>query len=373
MRVKVREWRESWVTDYRVRDGDGKPRRHIKAHANKRAAEAAAKQIEKDLDLGTHTPAGQSPTVRDAAKAWHDYCTGEKLEQSTLAQYQQHIDHIVKLIGDVKLCDLRKPVVKRFRNKLLEKHSRSLAKKILTSLKSIMRYHDQPPPDVTIDMADRHEVDIEEGDQIPTRDEINKLLAHAKNERDRAFIFLAVGSGMRASELRGLKFKDIDFDHGVIKVRQRADRYGVIGPCKTKGSRRDIPVGPPVIKALRLLRKSTNRTLVFGTSEDTPTEYGNLVRRMWQPLQVRAGVVNDQGEAKFSGQHCLRHFFASWCINSKKRGGRALPPKEVQKLMGHATLAMTMDTYAKLFEQAALDAADRADLAADSAALFAVA
>jgi hypothetical protein len=38
MRVKVRQWRGSWVTDYRAKDDDGKLRRHIKSHQNKRTA-----------------------------------------------------------------------------------------------------------------------------------------------------------------------------------------------------------------------------------------------------------------------------------------------------------------------------------------------
>ena len=45
----------------------------------------------------------------------------------------------------------------------------------------------------------------------------------------------------------------------------------------------------------------------------------------------------------------LRHFYASWLINSKEHGGRGLPPKVVQEWLGHSTLAMTMDTYGHLF------------------------
>ena len=52
---------------------------------------------------------------------------------------------------------------------------------------------------------------------------------------------------------------------------------------------------------------------------------------------------------KYTGFHCLRHFFASWLLNSKERGGRGLPPKEVQAYMEHSSLAMTMDLYSHLF------------------------
>jgi len=47
--------------------------------------------------------------------------------------------------------------------------------------------------------------------------------------------------------------------------------------------------------------------------------------------------------------HCLRHFFASWCINRKEDGGLGLTPKMVQERMGHSTIALTMDRYSHLF------------------------
>jgi integrase len=45
----------------------------------------------------------------------------------------------------------------------------------------------------------------------------------------------------------------------------------------------------------------------------------------------------------------LRHFFASWCINRKADGGRELPAKVVQELLGHSSITMTMDVYGHLF------------------------
>jgi integrase len=64
--------------------------------------------------------------------------------------------------------------------------------------------------------------------------------------------------------------------------------------------------------------------------------------------------------------HAFRHFFASWCINPKERGGRELPPKVVQTLLGHSSIVMTLDVYGHLFR----DGGDRAELAEASAALL---
>jgi integrase len=53
--------------------------------------------------------------------------------------------------------------------------------------------------------------------------------------------------------------------------------------------------------------------------------------------------------AKYSGLHCFRHFFASWCINRKVDGGLELPAKVVQGRLGHASIQMTLDVYGHLF------------------------
>ena len=65
------------------------------------------------------------------------------------------------------------------------------------------------------------------------------------------------------------------------------------------------------------------------------------------PSMVKAGIVNADGSAK--GLHALRHFYASWCVNSIKDGGLGLSAKAAQNRLGHATIAMTLDTYGHLF------------------------
>ena len=64
---------------------------------------------------------------------------------------------------------------------------------------------------------------------------------------------------------------------------------------------------------------------------------------------LAAGVVNQDGKAKYTGMHSFRHFFASWCINRQKGGGLELPMKMVQARLGHSTISMTGDRYGNLF------------------------
>ena len=58
---------------------------------------------------------------------------------------------------------------------------------------------------------------------------------------------------------------------------------------------------------------------------------------------------HSEGEAKYTGLHSLRHFYASWCINRRVDGGLELPLKLVQARLGHASVQMTADRYGHLF------------------------
>ncbi len=202
--------------------------------------------------------------------------------------------------------------------------------------------------------------------------------------------------------MRGLRWADIDLKKAVLHVRQRADRYGTIGQTKSEAGQRTVPLPPILTNSLREWKLKYPRPftgqrdancdpireapkaehLVFPTSTGNVENHANILHRGLGPVQVAAGVTvqatdNDgkpckdkDGEpvmmAKYTGLHALRHFYASWCINRVEDGGLGLPPKIVQTRLGHATLAMTMDTYGHLFPSGD----DGKELAAAEAKLF---
>jgi integrase len=85
------------------------------------------------------------------------------------------------------------------------------------------------------------------GVDFPTVAELNSLIENSTARR-RPFIVTAIFTGMRLSELRGLRWSDTDLEAGVIHVRQRADAWGRMGPPKSKSGKRDIPLAPLVLK-----------------------------------------------------------------------------------------------------------------------------
>ncbi|MGA7666551.1 MAG: site-specific integrase, partial [Pseudolabrys sp.] len=187
------------------------------------------------------------------------------------------------------------------------------------------------------------------GIEIPTPGEIKTIIAAAG--RWRPLLITATFAGLRSSELRGLRWQDIDFKRAVLHVRQRADRYGVIGKPKSKAGQRTVPLGPQVVNTLRewkLACPKGDLGLVFPTPRGGIALHNNIVRAFKATVRA-AGLIDDRRKPTYTGLHALRHFYASWCINPPERGGQGLPPMVVQQLLGHSSIVMTMDTYGHLF------------------------
>jgi integrase len=162
----------------------------------------------------------------------------------------------------------------------------------------------------------------------------------------------AIFTGVRASELRGLRWADVDLKASELHVRRRADRYNAIGAPKSSSGERTIPFPPIVANVLREWKLACPRTdgdFVFVSGRSRIWSLPGIVGCGFHPAQVRTGVVTAAGKAKYGGLHSLRHFYASWCINRQADGGLGLPLKLVQERLGHANITMTADVYGHLF------------------------
>ena len=203
---------------------------------------------------------------------------------------------------------------------------------------------------------------LQVGVDIPTTDEVRAFIGRL-HARWRPLFLTAIFTGLRASELRGLRWQDVDLKAGELHVRQRADRYNVIGMPKSKAGGRRVPLPPHLINVLREWKLQSSHELVFATRSGKVDRLSNMVRALERTMRA-ADITGPDGKPKYTGMHALRHFFASWCINPVKRGGRGLQPKEVQEVLGHASIVMTMDTYGHLFprgdDASELAAAERA-------------
>ena len=152
MSVRKRTWvsggeaKSAWIVDYFDQAGV----RRQETFARKKEADARSIEISHEVREGTHTARAASITVAEAAELWIEAGRLAGHERSTIEQHQDHIDHhIIPLIGRARLADLTTPRVQRFADDLLshpkaddseEVLSRSTARKVLSSLKSIITH-----------------------------------------------------------------------------------------------------------------------------------------------------------------------------------------------------------------------------------------
>lgn len=372
MSVRKRTWttpkgetKSAWVADYP--DTTGK--RRLKSFRLKKDADRFAATASVEVREGVHVADRASVTVEKAGMLWVASGESADLERSTVNQRKSHLEHhIVPLIGQTLLSRLTAPAVRDFEDTLrAEGRSPAMVRKIVTSLGSILADANErglatrnPVRDIRSSRKgrDRRQEKRQKGKlvvgiDIPTRAEI-KALVGALDGNWRPLLVTAIFTGLRSSEIRGLRWRDVNFKKAEIHVNQRADQFKAIGPTKSEAGIRTIPVPPVVISALKehKLRQPHGFELVFANPDGEPRSHANIVNRGLKPAMIRAGVtvgMGDDIEAKYTGLHALRHFYASWLINRKEDGGLGLPVKMVQERMGHSSIVMTMDVYGHMF------------------------
>src|SRR5262249_35270006 len=178
--------------------------------------------------------------------------------------------------------------------------------------------------------------------KLPTKAELRTIMDKAP-ARWRPLIVTAIFTGMRVSELRGLRWCDVDLAGAIIHVRQRADNWGSIGKPKSKAGSRDIPLAPIVVNALTQWRTMCPAgELVFPSESGEVEGYFTIRRSCWIPLQLANGITVE-GQPKYSF-HALRHAAASLFI-----AHLGWTPKRLQAVIGHASIAMTFDPYGHPF------------------------
>jgi integrase len=395
MSIRPRQWRNEdgslssrWQYDY-VDNGGKRRNRQFKL---KRQAEAFRQKTETELAGGIHTANRASVAIQQASELWLTACEARDIERTTLDNYRRAKDQINAEIGAEKLNQLTTGKVKAFREKIAiqEKERGNTGGKVrqlmmvLGAILADAQERGLVAQNVVRMLVkkrggDRLKRKLKVGVDIPTPDEIHRLIAQLDDPRFarwRVILLTFMFTGLRASEMRGLRKSDVDLDKGELHVRQRADAYKEIGATKTEGSQRTVPLLPTLVAVLReqmLRTPKTGHNLMFPTRNGGVIDDSTITERGLKPAQVAAGIVkpnsispkHPKGKAKYS-LHKLRHFYASLCINRKIDGGLEWPIKVVSERLGHASIRMTADTYGHLFPRGD----DQAELAAADAMFF---
>jgi integrase len=159
------------------------------------------------------------------------------------------------------------------------------------------------------------------------------IYASRCQDRLEALWVLALSTGMRGGEIRGLEWKHINLSAGTLDVRQTTTIKGQLGTPKSKNSVRMLQLPEIAIDALRRHRKSSR--FVFPNRKGTDfIRYHSFVIFNWRPLTQRAGI-------QYKNFHTCRHYVASSLLR------KGLPITAVARYLGHDEVTL-LRTYSHL-------------------------
>lgn len=200
-----------------------------------------------------------------------------------------------------------------------------------------------------------------------TVEHVRAFLAAASTHDLAALFVLAVATGMRQSELFGLRWECVDLDRAFLRVEYSLHevplaiageidpKVGHSGlmllPPKTESSRRSIALPVLALEALKAHKEKTKHlgtAFVFTGAEGAPLRSQNFTKRIWTPLLDGAQVP----ALPFKQ---LRHT----CLTLLAEAGVSV--KAAQALAGHQTSALTAEVYQQATQRLARQAADAMD------------
>jgi integrase len=176
-------------------------------------------------------------------------------------------------------------------------------------------------------------------------DEAARFLEAAQGDSYGAIWEVALGTGLRKGELLALRWCDVELDRATLHVRRTLTETeeGVdYGEPKTKAGRRTLKLSGESVEALRAQRATRPlaidaEALVFTSAAGTPISQRNLSRRFYA-LTAKAGL-------KHIPFHGLRHTHATLLL------AEGVNVKAVSARLGHASIQITLDTYAHWLPQ----------------------
>ena len=301
-------------------------------------------------------------TVGTWMDTWFENVAKIKVRPSSHQTYKGYIDnHIKPSIGNIPLEKLTPMDLQKFYRRLLPKgrveriESKEQPKglsamtvrniNLVISSAMSLAVAQKIILNNPTDSCELPKVEHKEMQTVPA-EQLSAFLEEATRSGVYEMYYIELATGLRRGELLGLKWTDIDWKNGVIKVRRQVARVNgeiVEAPLKTKNSYRAVSISPQAIEVLREQKQKTNDTYVFPSPNGgpiSPDSVNNMLKRVLE----RAGIP----KVRF---HDLRHTFATIALQN------GVDIKTVSGMLGHFSAGFTLDTYAHVTTSAQKEAA----------------
>ena len=271
--------------------------------------------------------------------------TERRLSRHTCDNYARDVKALLELAGTIPLKDLQVQHIRRY---VAQLHARGLSGKTLARMLSAWRgyYHylarshgipHNPCQGLRAPKSAKHLPHALSPDEANRLMEI--LVEGPQALRDKAILELFYSSGLRLSELSGLRVEDVNLDDATVRVTGKGNKTRI------------VPVGSHAIAAIRAWLEERNKSFA---SQSTlfPGKYGKPLSQRAIQYCVRQWAVK-QGVSGNVHPHVLRHSFASHVLQSSG------DLRAVQEMLGHASISTTQ-VYTHLDFQYLAKAYDKA-------------
>ena len=290
-------------------------------------------------------------TVKEWFGTWIEDYKNNQVKAGTIIAYTNYYNYYIdQYIGKKKIVDVRGEHIQRIYNGLIKDGiSASTIKIISTVINGCFKQA------VKNGIIERNPVTLA---TIPRQSEIKPRRVFSVSEQEifmqyakESYLYnlfaLALRTGMRSGEIRGLKYTDINKKKQVIHVvrtlKYEGGKRGFFEDTpKTKTSKRDIPLTQDMIDIIDEQSRKYNSGISHLDSYIFRTYEGGPISRERLQSEINRIIlkINNAGiEFDYFTPHCFRHTFATRAIEN------GMKPQTLKAILGHSTLAMTMDLY----------------------------
>ena len=302
-------------------------------------------------------------TVGQWMEVWFENYAKLKVRPSSHQTYRGYLDHHIKpYIGNIPLNKLTSLDLQKLYKKLLTggrvdriestHQPKGLSPKTVRNINQIISSAMElakaqkliltnPTESCALPKVEHREM------KTLTQEQLSAFLREAKVTGVYEMYYIELATGLRRGELLGLKWKDVDFTNGTIRVQRQVARINgeiVEAPLKTKNSYRTVTIGPDAVEILKEQKEKTDDEYVFPSPNGGPIS-PDSVNHMLQRVLKRAGLP----QVRF---HDLRHTFATLALQN------GVDIKTVSGMLGHFSAGFTLDTYTHVTTPAQREAAN---------------
>jgi len=333
-------------------------------HGPRKAAQAWLNQRLTERDAGIAVKPAQQ-TLNEYLDRWLETAVKPKVRPKTWMGYRSLLhNHIRPALGARPLAKIKPLEVQQAFQDMID---RGLSARTIEYTRMVLRQAFKqaiqwrlltfnPCDGVQIPRRQRREM------QALSPEQARRFLVVARGTRYGMLFELAITTGLRPSEYLALKWEDIDFERGTLSVVRSLDAMPGGGyrleETKTRNSRRVVKLLPGVLRALLEHRQAQQRLreeagerwneqgFVFTNAEGGPLDGHNLSSRHLRRILKEAGLPQIR-------LYDLRHTAATLALSAE------VPVKVVSEMLGHSSVALTLDVYSHVLPHMQEDAARR--------------